>query len=514
MKSLKTLLNNSLFIIVSLAVFQALIHLYTNAFASYGIFRDEFYYLACSNRLDIGYVDHPPLSIYILAVSKFVFGDSLFGLRMLPAVVSGVVVLITGLLAKRLGGKNYAVALSCIAVISTPQLMAMFTFYSMNYLDYLFWISAAYVIVLLIDNQKPSYWITLGIVLGLGLFNKIGVSWLCAGVFLGIVFTPLRSSLKTKWPYIAALIAFIIFLPYIIWNINHNFAHLEFIRNATQLKYNNITRMDFLSGLFLPYHPLNVLIWLPGLYFFFFNKEGKRYRILGIVFITAFLILLINGNSKSEYLGPAFPLLFAGGAVLLERFFNNKSNILKYSFPAVLFISGLLLAPFAMPVLPVQSYISYSKAAGIGPSGAEGKELTDLPQFYADMFGWEEMARTVSEVYQSLPDEEKKNTVIFALNYGEAASLEYYSRKYPLPAIVCPHNSYWYWGLEDFKNAKTAIVVGGDPDIHRQNCDEVIEAARVRSKYAMPYETNLPLYICRKINRPQEEIWKKSRFFI
>ena len=513
--SIRSLVQNSTFVIIFFALVKVLIHLYTNGFASYGIFRDEFYYVACSNRLDLGYVDHPPFSIYVLAASRFLFGESLFALRLLPALTGGILVLVTGFLTRRLGGSTFAVSLSCIAVIAAGLILGMFTIYSMNYLDYLFWILAAYVVVLLLEHQEPRYWIWLGIVLGLGLLNKTGVLWLCAGVFFGIIFTPLRSSLKTKWPYIMALVAFVLFLPYVIWNVSHNFAHLEFIGNATERKYGGITRLDFVLGAIASLNPLNVFIWIPGLYFFFFHPEGKKFRVLGIMFMATFLILFINGKSKSEYLGPAFPMLFAGGAVMIERFsMSGRRAWIWYALPVLLVASGVLIVPLALPILPVEKYISYAQALGVQPATSEGKRLSELPQFYADMFGWEEMAKSVSEVYQSLLEEEKLHTVIFAGNYGEAGALEYFSKKYPLARIMSPHNNYWYWGLRDSANITTAIVLGGKADDHKKSSDDVRQAAIVRSTYAIPYENNLPVYICRKIKRPFSEIWRSARFFI
>jgi hypothetical protein len=513
--NIKSFLKSDVGLISFFALIKLLTHLYTNAFAGYGIFRDEFYYLASVSRLDMGYPDHPPLSIYILAVSKFLFGDSQFGIRLVPAFTSAFIVFITGLLVRKTGGGRFAIFLACISVIFSPILIGMPGIFSMNVFDHLFWILAAYFIILLIKELKSKYWIYLGIVLGLGLLNKVGVLWLCTGVFFGIIFTPLRSFLKTKYPYITAAIAFVLFLPFIIWNITHDFAHIEFIRNASQMKYGGLTRIGFVTDQFLLHNPFSMFVWLPGLYFFFFNKEGRTFRILGIIYLVSFLILFINGKSKGEYLAAAYPMLFAGGGVIIEKFILIKKQIwIKYALPSFVIIGGVIIMPFALPILPVETFISYSKVIGIGPSTPEGHELSELPQFYADMFGWEEMASTVSKVYQSLPDDEKERTIVFASNYGRAGSLEYYSKKYSLPKVVSPHNSYWFWGLKDFQNFTTAIVIGGNADEHKKSCEEVTEAGFIKSRYAIPYENNLPVYICRKIKRPLEEIWRASKIYI
>jgi hypothetical protein len=507
--------QNTRVVIFSFSIFTLLLHFYSNLFANYGIFRDEFYYLACTNHLSAGYVDQPPLSIYLLALSKWIFGTSLFAIRLLPSVTAALTVYLTGILTARIGGKTIAVLAACSALAFSPIFLGVNSIFSMNTFEHFFWVLAAYIVVRIIQQDRPSLWILLGIVLGLGMLNKISMVWFGAGLFVGIIFTPLRVSLKTRWPYLTALVAFLIFSPFIVWNITHDFAHLEFMGNATAYKYNTITPLDFISGQLLYPGPVSILVWLPGILFLFFNKEARKYRMLGIIFLTAFLILVLNWHSKSEYLAPAYPLILAGGGLFIERTFTRRSlGWIKYAIISLIVLTGIISIPAALPVLSVNSFISYSKSLGLNQQNSEHKELADLPQFYADMFGWEDLARTVSSVYSSVPDSEKSTTIIFASNYGQAGALEYYSAKYRLPPVICPQNSYWYWCAPDTNNIKTVIVIGGNIKDHESTCRDVKLAAVHRTKYSMPYENNLPIYICRDIYRSLKEVWQKSRFFI
>ncbi len=244
-------------------------------------------------------------------------------------------------------------------------------------------------------------------------------------------------------------------------------------------------------------------------------KKAKDYRILGIIFLTTFLILIINWHSKPEYLAAAYPIAFAGGGILIEKISQSKKTVwLKYAVISFVIVSGIVSLPLALPVLPVKTYINYSAVIGIAPENSENKELSQLPQFYADMFGWEDMARTVSKVYSTIPDSEKQYTIVFASNYGEAGAIEYYSNKYQLPPVVCPHNSYWYWSNPDKSKITTAIVIGGNKEDHLKTCREVTLAAVHKTKYSMPYENNLPIYICRGFKIPLKEIWHKAKIFI
>ena len=247
----KSFLRSDITLIFIFALIKLLIHLYTNIFASYGIFRDEFYYLACASRPDIGYVDQPPLSILFLTTGRFLIGDSQFAIRLWPAIFGALTVLITGMMVKQLKGGALAITIACLAVISAPIYLGMNTFYSMNAIDIFLWALAFYIIIILVKDPQPKYWIWIVVVLGLGLLNKIGFLWLGAGLFIGLLMTENIKLLLTKWPWISALTAFVIFLPFIIWNATHDCAHIEFLHNAQTYKYSGRTRADFVSGIFL-----------------------------------------------------------------------------------------------------------------------------------------------------------------------------------------------------------------------------------------------------------------------
>ncbi|MGB2869755.1 MAG: glycosyltransferase family 39 protein [Bacteroidota bacterium] len=500
-------------LLLSFAAAALLIHLVVNAMGGYGYFRDELYYFACSEHLDWGYVDQPPLSIFILALNRVLFGDSLFALRLLPAVAAAVTVFFTGLMAREFGGNRFAQSLASVGALASPIFLGMFTIFSMNCFDFLFWTLAAFIILKILKTEQPRYWIILGIVLGFGLLNKIDVLWLGFGIFLGLVLTPQRHWLKTKWPWVAGAIAFILFLPYILWNMTHGFAHWEFINNATALKYSSQTPITFIVGQFLLQNPMNMPLWICGLCWLLFVGE-KRFRFMGFIWLAAFLVLLVNGHSKAEYLAPAYMPLFAAGGVALERWLSGKFlDWLRPTYLGLVALGGIFVAPLVLPVLPVQTYIRYAESIGMGPTSAEGKQLNKLPQFYADMFGWDTMAATVAGVYRGLSAEDQARCGIYADNYGEAGAIDFFGKKYGLPKAVSGHNNYFLWGTRGY-SGEVVIVIGGNPDGHRKVFESVEEAAVITSEYAMPYESNLPVYVCRKIKVPLQEVWPSVKSFI
>src|SRR5690606_31853423 len=223
---LTRLVKGDLSILFYMSLAKLSIHLLANFTGGYGLFRDELYYMACAENLAAGYVDHPPLSVFILHIITTLFGDSLFVIRLVPAITGAITVFITGLIVIRLGGNKWAQFIACLCSMSLIN-FAMHTFYSMNSMDFLIWASVAYVMLLIIQRGERKHWIWLGVVLGVGLLNKISVLFLGAGIFIGLLLTKERKWLLTPWPYVTGCIAFILFLPFIIWNIQNDFAHLE-----------------------------------------------------------------------------------------------------------------------------------------------------------------------------------------------------------------------------------------------------------------------------------------------
>jgi 4-amino-4-deoxy-L-arabinose transferase-like glycosyltransferase len=489
------------------------IHLYTNAFAGYGYFRDELYYLACTEHLDIGYVDQPPLSIYVLAVSMWVFGDSLFALRLVPALTGALLVLLTGLMANQLGGGKTAAMLAAMGSAAAPIMLGMTGIYSMNSLDLLAWSLVAFATIRLLKTESPRCWLLLGVALGVGALNKIGILWLGAGIAVGMLFTPERRWYLTRWPYVAGGIAVLCFLPFVIWNISHNFAHLEFIRNATSDKYSGLTPLAFITGQMLLQNPLALPLWGAGIAGLLFWTPLRQYRTIGFAYLVAFAILVLNWHSKAEYLSAAYPMLFAAGGVALERFLSlPRRRWIAPAYAGLLAISGIAFAPFAIPILPVETYIAYAHSVGMAPSTSERQRLEQLPQFYADMFGWPEKAAAVAQAFYRLTPEEQARCAIFADNYGRCGALDFFGSHYGLPRSIGRHNSYWMWGPGEY-TGDLVLILGGNLRDKQEAFSRVDIVGTVQSKYCMPYENNLNIYLCRGLRVPLKKLWGSIKAF-
>lgn len=500
-------------IIIFLALIKLSIHFITNALGGYGYFRDELYYLACSDHLALGYVDQPPFSIVMLWISRFLFGDSLFALRILPAVTGAAVVLLTGLITCELGGKRFAQILAATAAVIAPIYLGMNNYFSMNSFDIFFWTLAVYLLVKIIKNNQPRLWIWLGVVLGIGLENKISVLWLCAGIVAGLLLTSARKYFRTKELWFGILIAAFLFHSYITWEFHKDWPTLEFMRNATSGKYAERSPLSFILEQIRMMHPLTFIIWVTGLVALFVSKSVKQFRLLGIIYVTVFLILIFNTTSKAEYLAAAYPMLFAAGAVVVDNFLTRRVwSWVKAVVIILLLAGGAAVAPIVLPILPVETYIGYAKKLGVQPSTTEKKNLGKLPQHFADMFGWENMAATVARTYDRLSPEDQLACAIFCQDYGQAGAIDFFGKNYHLPNAICSHNNYWFWGPGS-KKGGVVIVIGGNKEQLQQRFASVEVADTIRSEYVMPYENNLPLHVCRNIKTPIDEIWKQIKHF-
>ena len=496
---------------IALLVFAA--HVLTNWIAVYDYFRDEFYYIACTDHLDWGYVDHPPLSILILWINRILLGDSMLALRLPTAIASAVLVYLAGLLVRELGGEKRAQLLASISVAVAPIYLLVGDFYSMNAFEALFWTGAAFVLVRILKSGDQKLWIPFGIIAGLGVQNKHSMVFFCLAVVAGLLLTPYRRQFLSKWIWIGGAIAGVIVLPNLIWQATHSWATLEFMQRAQHLKNVPMSVTGFLSAQVLFQHPVAAPLWIGGIASLCAWKSLKPYRLFGFAYILLFIFYVLQ-RGKPYYLSPFYPIVLGAGAMAFEHYVLRTSRIWMFrTYGILLTASGLALSPLFLSLTPPELFISITRALGIEDVKMEQMESPKIPQVLADRFGWRELTRDVSTVFHSLTPEEQSKTAIFTQNYGEAGAIDFFGKQYGLPKTLCGHNSYWYWGPRGY-TGEILIMVGGKKEDHEKGFDSVELAMVHMSEYAMPFESHLPIYICRRIKSPVEEIWPKVRFFI
>lgn len=478
----------------------------------YGYFRDELYYLECGEHLDWGYVDHAPLIALISKASRVVFGDSMFGIRFLPAVAGAGKVLLTGLIVRELGGRRFAVILSCLCVLSSAYL-ALDSFLSMNAFEGVFWTGCILSFIFAVKRNNPRYWVIFGLLAGIGLLNKHSTLFFGSAIFAGILLTKARSLLAGKWIWIGGVIALLIFLPNLIWEWQHDWATVELLRNVQATGKNvALSPAEFILVNILEMGLLGAPIWIAGLIYFLFDRTGKRFRALGIAYLVL-LTEMILMNGKAYYMYSIYPMLFAGGGVYIEYLLTKTKRLgfLKVAYPSLLIAGMLITMPFALPVLPVETFLRYQTALGFQAPKTEVAFDSPLPQIFADRFGWPEMVHKVAEAYNRLPEEDKEKTAIFAGNYGQAGAVDFFGPKYGLPKAISGHQNYFFWGPRHY-TGEVMILLGIDLKAAETLFNSVEEAGVVSHPYTMSYE-HFTILICRGLKTPLPELWPHLKFW-
>jgi len=501
--------RGSLAVIGCLSLGLSTLHLLVGG--RYGYFVDELYYLACSHHLDWGYVDQPPLIALITWIERMTLGDSLPALRFLPAVANGLLVFLTGLIARELGGRRYAQILACVAVIVAPLYLGLGHLLTMNAFEPLFWAGCALVAIKIIQDDSPKLWMLFGLLAGLGLENKHSMLFSGFGFVLGMLLTPARRFFRNPWFWLGGLVAFLIFVPNLVWELQRGFPTIELLRNVQRSGRNvSLGWANFIAQQFLVMHPLAGPLWLAGLWYFLQDAAGRRFRVLGWAYLIVLLCFLAL-NGRVYYLGPAYPMLFAAGAVVFQRFAERGNHAwLKPGYVAVLLVTGALLAPFAyFPILPVESFLTYSRTTHFQPPQIETHRMGPLPQIYADMYGWREMAETVAGAYNKLSPEDKQRCAIFGQNYGQAGAIDFFGAKMGLPNALSGHQSYFYWGPRNY-TGECMLVMDDTPEKLSQEFDSWEKVATVYHPYSMPYQ-HFDVYLCRGLHWPLTQLWPKLK---
>ncbi len=495
-------------LVLCITAVKFLVHLYAGR--HYGYFVDELYYLACSRHLDWGYVDQPPLIAVITWVARSLLGGSLPALRFLPALAGAAEVALTALIARELGGKRFAQGMAALSVLVAPGILAADSLLTMNAFEPLFWMGCAYLFIRIVKTGEARVWVWFGVLAGVGLENKYSMLIFGAGIVVGLVLTPQRRALLSPWIWAGGAIAFLIFLPNLLWNMHHHFPFLEIEANIRRHGRDvSLGPLAFFAQEILTLLPLTLPIWLAGLWFFFFSKPGKPFRALGWAWIFTAAVIVIQ-SPRIYYLFPAFPLLFAGGGVMWETWLDRpRYHRLKLAYCALMVVAGAVFSPLVVPILPPEAYIRYTQALHLQPPRIETHKLGPLPQLYADQFGWEEMTATVAGVYNRLPPDVRARTAIFGQNYGQAGAIDLFGPKYGLPPAISGHQNYFLWGPRDYTGESMIVMSGRQQDLDRR-FSSVEKVASVYHPYSMPYQ-HFDVFYCRGLRQPLKEIWPQVK---
>lgn len=471
----------------------------------YGYFRDELYFIVCGQHPDWGYVDQPPLIPLLAAGMHHLFPGSVAMLRLPSAFAHAATVALAAATARELGGGWWGQFLAALSVLIAGVYLGFGTLVAPDTPQPLTWLFCAYALIRLVRGGDRRWWIALGIVAGIGFQAKYTIAFWLVALGIGIVATRARRLLASHYPYLAAAIALLIAAPNLIWQAAHDWPFLDLARVTVEHK--NIV-LSWLSFMLAEAETLNYVtapIWLAGLIAFAGWGRLRDLRLFAVAFVLV-IAAMIAIHAKPYYPVGAYTVLFAGGGVAIEAWLPWRAA--RMALAAIVVAIGLVGAPFALPILPIERFAAYQRILGLAPHSLEANAVGRLPQYFSDMFGWPELAALVTRAYRALPPEDRAKAVFLGNNYGEAAAVDVLGGG--APPAVSPHNNYFLWGPRGH-DGSVVIRLGGERPRLLKTYASVEAAGRFDDPWAMPYETGRIVWVCRGRHPPLDAVWASLR---
>ncbi len=486
-------------LLLAIAAAVTLTHLLTNG--RYGFHRDELQFLSDARHLDWGYVAYPPLTPFLERISLDTFGLSMVGLRLFSVVAQAVAIVVTGLMARELGGGRLAQGTAALAVALSPLPIFNGTEFQYTSFDFLWWVLIAYFTIRLLRTENPRWWMAIGAVVGLGLQTKYAIVFYIAGLLFGLIFTPARRLIVSGWFWGGIGLALLIFLPNFIWLMRHDFISYRFLHSIHLRDVGEGRAEGFLKGQFIVCANLFAApLWLTGLIAFL---RDRRYRMLAWMYLVPLAIFFFS-KGRHYYMAAAYPMLLAMGAVAGERWLALLPRWGRYTLESVFFAGLAVCGAFFL--------------AGWVPFAASGPLREFALKWSEDLreeIGWTELVKTVAGIRDSLPAEQRPSVGVLVGNYGEQGAIEIFGPAYNLPPPISLTNSAWLRGYPT-PPPTTLIVVG----VSREDADQVFTGCKLaghngNSEGVKNEESQYhpDIFVCGGPRLPWPEFWKKYQSF-
>jgi 4-amino-4-deoxy-L-arabinose transferase-like glycosyltransferase len=413
----------------------------------------------------------------------------------MPALLAGALVVVAALIARELGGDRRAQIIAALGVAVSPMFLTTSHFLSTVTVDILAWSVGLLALTRLLRTRDVRLWLLIGVVAGIGLMNKDTMFFWGIGVVGGLLLARDHELLRNRWFAAGAVLAALIFLPNVVWQMQHDWATIDFLRSLQ-------SHTDSISNplLYFPYQlmllgPLLTVIWIPGVWWLLRSESTRPFRALALGYLVVLLLLFVL-RGKAYYVGSWYPALFAAGSVRLER--AGRRPLRQYV--AYLLVSCLTAAPFALPLVPSTSSFATTIA------GAN----TEL----GEMIGWDDMAHQVATIAHALPAQDQATLTILTSNYSEAGAIEYWNDELHLPQPISGQNSYWIWGYGAAHENGTTLAIGYPPSELERYFRDVRQVATVTNAIDLHNkEYGEPIVICRGQRVPWAEIWPSLKNF-
>lgn len=482
------------------------LHLYIAP--GYGFFFDEFYTMALSRHLAFGYVDLPPLVPALVALSRFLLGESLPAMHIVPALAGAGTLVFVCLIAREFGGRIFAVTLSALAFIVVPLWLGLDSIFCYDCIDQLVLAGFLYTLVRFLRSGNRKLWILMGGIAGLACLTKMTILFLGPGFLAALLISKYRKDLLTPWPWLGVALCLVLVSPYLFWETANRWPTLEYWNNYGTLRVYQASLPQYFMNILVYMNPLLLPLWTFGLYRLFRRLNGVNYSFLGLLFLFT-LTLMYYFHASVRMLGELFVPLIAAGAVFMEEILTGarwKAGLRALPV-AYLLAAGIFVLPVSLPILPIDSV--YNLPGSVKSWYQSVREFNGgnsyAPLLLTGRLGWDEMVQDVAAVYDQLPAADRQVAGIYADSYAPAGAIDLMGPQYGLPHAVSGSLTYYLWGPG--YSWDVMVIVTGRTNYLSVFFDEC--AQRAITGYDLPGQYHI--YVCRKPKLSADVIWSSLK---
>jgi 4-amino-4-deoxy-L-arabinose transferase-like glycosyltransferase len=466
----------------------------------YGFQRDEVYFLDCARHLAASYVDQPGFAPLLARVSLTLFGVSLPGLRVWPALAAAAMTVLGGLTAREFGGGRRAQLFAAVGVATMPAVWGASHVANTTPYEFLSWAGLAFVVARIGRTGELRWWPVGGLAAGLGMADNHLMAFFALAV---VLLSGGRRQIVNRWFGAAAAIAVACTVPDIWWQATHGWAAVAMTRALNGENGGPANIAVWVLGQFLMVALVLVWVWAAGLRWLW--RSGRPlWRALVWAYGLPFVLFAVTTGGKVYYLAGAYVYLLAAGSVAVDGWLVAKKGRVRGVAVATA-LNSAVMALLILPVLP---------PTGIGPRHAMDATL-------AETVGWPQLVDTVRTVWLSLPADQRADAVIFTADYSEAGAINELGRDSGMPTAVSGQNTVWWWGPGN-PRATTVVAVAPSPDVigdYAVYLSRYFGQVRVAATLTNPYgikniETGGHVYVCTGLREPWGQLWPQLRHYV
>ena len=506
------MLNRKIFLIIAFfCVLKLTLHLIADS--NSGFQGDELLHIETGKYPSLGYMEFPPVIGWLAFIQNQFHSQSVFVHHIFSHIASLLILILIALTTVRLGGKSKAVFIVLLCILTAPAFGRGHQLFQPVVFTHLFWMLSFYQLIRFVKTRDIKYLLYLTICLGFGFLTKYDILFFIAGL-TGLLFNkPTRAVIfqKDAWKYI--LLFILIIAPNVLWQYTHGFPVFDMFSRLYETQLDKLTILGVLESIIISLNPLTMFFWIGGLIYMFSNKNNPTYyRPIAYTIIIS-LVLLALTKSKAYYMYPAIITLVIFGGIWFEQRILSKRQWILYPATALLVLSGIVLVPFGLAILPLDTFIKFAKI-----EKKDNRYEIEYKEYYSKS-KWKKTMDGLQAVYDGLPMNEREDCLIWGKHYSQAGGVNLFRENYEMPKAISYHGSFYLWTPERGELPKTIIAFSnGEAGINffQSFFSSVVAVKQIYNPYA-DEEKDLwqTIYICKKpkLNFEQLRSEFKTRIF-